>query len=67
VVVVLEQDGREVGRATTDAFGEFKIDRLDPNSRGYRLHAAAPAGRCTLQFDLGEESRYFGVLTLAAA
>jgi Fe-S-cluster-containing dehydrogenase component len=67
VMVVLEQDGREVGRATTDAFGEFKIDRLEPNSRGYRLHAAAPAGRCTVQFDLGEESRYLGVLTLAAA
>jgi Fe-S-cluster-containing dehydrogenase component len=67
VVVVLEQDGREVGRATTDAFGEFKIDRLEPNSRGYRLQAAALAGRCTVQFDLGEESRYLGVLTLAAA
>jgi hypothetical protein len=67
VEVVLRQDGREVGRATTDAFGEFKIDRLEPDSAGYRLEAIAAAGRCTMQFELGEESRYLGVMTLAAA
>jgi Fe-S-cluster-containing dehydrogenase component len=66
VEVVLSQDGRDVGRATTDTFGEFKIDRLEPDSRGYRLEAAAPAGRCSMQFDLGEESRYLGVMTLQA-
>ena len=64
VEVVLRQHDRDVGRATTDTFGEFKIDRLEPNSRGYRLDAAAPAGRCSMQFDLGEESRYLGVMTL---
>jgi Fe-S-cluster-containing dehydrogenase component len=66
VEVVLSQDGRDVGRATTDTFGEFKIDRLEPDSRGYRLEADAPAGRCSMQFDLGEESRYLGVMTLQA-
>ena len=66
VEVLLSQDGRDVGRATTDTFGEFKIDRLEPDSRGYRLEAAAPAGRCSMQFDLGEESRYLGVMTLQA-
>jgi Fe-S-cluster-containing dehydrogenase component len=65
--VVLSKDGREIGRATTDAFGEFKIDRLEPNSAGYLLEASAPAGRCSTRFDLGDESRYLGVLTLAAA
>jgi Fe-S-cluster-containing dehydrogenase component len=64
--VVLTKDGREAGRAMTDAFGEFKIDALEPNSSGYRLEASAPAGRCSTQFDLGDESRYLGVLTLAA-
>ena len=67
VKVVLGQGGREVGRATTDAFGEFKIDRLEPGSTGYRLDATASAGRCAMQFDLGDESRYLGVMTLAPA
>jgi Fe-S-cluster-containing dehydrogenase component len=67
VEVVLKQDGREVGRATTDTFGEFKIDKLEPNSRGYQLEAASAAGRCSIAFDLREESPYLGVMTLAAA
>ena len=65
--VVLTKDGREVGRAKTDAFGEFKIDLLEPNSAGYVLEASAAAGRCSTQFEIGDESRYLGVLTLAAA
>lgn len=66
VEVVLEKDGREVGRATTDAFGEFVIDQLEPNSSEYHLKATSPAGRCSTQFNLAEESRYLGVLTLVA-
>lgn len=66
VEVVLTKDGREVGRATTDAFGEFKIDALEPDSSGYLLEASAPAGRCSTRFELGGESRYLGVLALAA-
>ena len=65
--VVLKQDGREIGRTTTDAFGEFKIDKLEPNSRGYRLEATASSGSCSVEFELGDESRYLGVVTLAAA
>ena len=66
VEVVLEKDGREVGRATTDTFGEFVIDKLEPNSSGYQLKAAGSAGKCSTQFDLAGESRYLGVMTLAA-
>jgi len=66
VEVVLEKDGREIGRATTDTFGEFVIDRLEPNSSGYHLKAADPSGRFSTQFDLADESRYLGVMTLAA-
>jgi hypothetical protein len=67
VEVVLEHEGREVGRAATDTFGEFVIDRLEPNSRGYRLTAAGPPGRLAVGFDLGAESLYLGVLSLGAA
>ena len=44
VEVVLKQDGREVGRATTDTFGEFKFDKLEPNSGGYQLEATGLSG-----------------------
>jgi Fe-S-cluster-containing dehydrogenase component len=65
--VVLRQDGREVGRAVTDTFGEFKIDRLEPGSGPYELEAAGEAGRCAMQFALGSESLYLGVVKLAPA
>jgi len=65
VEVVLEKDGREVGRATTDTFDEFVIDRLEPNSSGYHLKATSPSGQFSTQFDLADESRYLGVMALA--
>lgn len=64
VEVVLEKDGREVGRATTDTFGEFVIDRLEPRSGGYHLKASGTSGRYATQFDLTDESRYLGVMSL---
>jgi Fe-S-cluster-containing dehydrogenase component len=65
--VVLRQGGRELGRATTDTFGEFKIDRLEPGSGRYQLEVSGPGGRAALEFDLGADSLYLGVLKLAAA
>ena len=64
--VVVTKDGREVGRATTDTFGEFKIDGLEPSSGGYHLVVTGPSGRFSTNFELGDESRYLGVMTLAA-
>ena len=64
--VVLKKKGHEIARATTDTFGEFKIDQLEPDSGGYELQVSASAGHCSMQFDLGDESRYLGVMTLAA-
>jgi Fe-S-cluster-containing dehydrogenase component len=64
--VVLKREGREVGRATSDAFGEWKIDKLEAGSRGYQLEVTAPGGRLSMQFDLGAESRYLGVMRLTA-
>jgi hypothetical protein len=63
--VVLKQDGREVGRATTDTFGEWRIDRLEPNSGKYQLDISSAAGRFATEFELGGESRYLGVMRLA--
>lgn len=65
--VILKHNGREVGRATTDTFGEFKIDKLEPNSGQYQLEVAGSSGRFSMQFDLGGDSRYLGVMKLAAA
>jgi hypothetical protein len=64
--VVLRHDGREVGRATTDTFGEFRIDRLEPNSGKYQLDVIGAAGRYSMQFDLAAESLYLGVMPLGA-
>lgn len=65
--VVLRQGGREVGRAVTDTFGEFKIDRLEPGSGRYQLEVAGAAGRAALEFELDDDSVYLGVLKLAVA
>jgi Fe-S-cluster-containing dehydrogenase component len=35
--VTLKRDGATVGTATTDAFGDFRIDRLEPDSGKYAL------------------------------
>lgn len=64
VEVVVTKDGAEVGRATTDTFGEFRVDRLPPNSGRYRVEATGPSGRAQAEVDLGERSEYLGVLTL---
>jgi len=65
--VVLTQDGREVGRATTDTFGEFVIDRLEPNSGRYHLEVTGLSGSVSTELDLRDESPYLGVIDLTPA
>lgn len=65
--VVLRKDGKEVARATTDAFGEWKIDRLEPGSGSYEVEASGEEGRFTMDFELGKDSRYLGAMKLEAA
>ena len=66
--VVLKHNGDEVARATTDLFGEFKIDKLAPNSGPYELEVtSASAGGLSTQFSVGDDSVYLGVMKLAAA
>jgi Fe-S-cluster-containing dehydrogenase component len=67
VEVVLKKDGNTVGCATTDTFGEFKIDSLEPGSGQYAVEVSGSAGSLAKSFDLGGESLYLGVLALAAA
>jgi len=62
--VVLKQAGREIGRATTDTFGEWKIDRLEPGSGKYQVEVSGKSGRYAGEFELGGESRYLGVMAL---
>ena len=65
--VVLKKNGNEIGRATTDTFGEFKIDRLEKNSGDYELEiSSGTSGSLSMKFDLGNESLYLGALTLTA-
>lgn len=64
--VILKQNGSEIARATTDTFGEFKIDKLEKNSGQYELAViSASSGSAAMKFDLGDESPYLGVITLA--
>ncbi|MBU6378032.1 MAG: carboxypeptidase regulatory-like domain-containing protein [Gammaproteobacteria bacterium] len=63
--VILRQHGREIARTTTDTFGEFKLDKLPPGSGQYELEVSAAGGVARSRFELGSESPYLGVLTLA--
>jgi len=63
--IVINKDGNEVGRATTDAFGEFKVDELEPNSGAYQLEVSGSVGSVSKTFELGADSQYLGVVALA--
>jgi Fe-S-cluster-containing dehydrogenase component len=63
--VLLTKDGREVGRSTTDTFGEFKIDDLEPNSGHYEIAVTGEVGNFSTGFELGADSLYLGEMTLA--
>jgi hypothetical protein len=66
VGVVPEHEGRDVGRTTTDTFGEFVIDGIAPHSGTYRVWSEGPSGRCSTTFTLAGESRYLGVMPLTS-
>jgi Fe-S-cluster-containing dehydrogenase component len=63
--VVLSQSGNEFGQATTDMFGEFKIDKLEKQSGPYELKVSLDSsGTVSASFDVGEDSVYLGVMAL---
>jgi hypothetical protein len=62
----LESSGSVVGEAVTDAYGEFKIDGLKPDSGRYRV-VVEVAGREAKRLDLElRKSVYIGRIDLAA-
>ena len=66
--VILKQNGNEVGRAITDVFGEFKIDKLEPQSGSYELQVSSGRAKSlSMEFILGDESLYLGTITLGKA
>lgn len=65
--VILEKDGKEIGRTKTDIFGEFIFDKLEPNSGNYQLKFTSKNGQISKDFEIGEESKYLGLLKLQSA
>jgi hypothetical protein len=64
--VILKQNGSEIARATTDTFGEFKIDKLEKKSGQYELEVNSDSsGSTSMEFEIGDESLYLGKITLA--
>ncbi len=62
--VTLVQSGRRLAETKTDAFGEFRIDRLEPGSGAYTLEIAAPGHeREVREVELGT-SVYLGTILL---
>lgn len=63
--VILKQNASEVARATTDIFGDFKIDKLEKNSGRYELEVrSGSSSGAAVAFDLGEESLHLGAIAL---
>jgi Fe-S-cluster-containing dehydrogenase component len=64
--IKLERSGAVVGEAVTDAFGEFKIDGLPPDSGRYGI-VIEVAGRVAKRLDVElKKSTYVGRIELAA-
>lgn len=64
--VVLKKGSHVVARATTDVFGEFKIDKLEHDSGQYELEVHADGFQTALKaFTVDNESPYLGLITLS--
>ncbi|MDE0800802.1 MAG: oxidoreductase [Rhodospirillaceae bacterium] len=63
--VTLKQNDVEVGRAKTDVFGEFKIDKLAPQSGAYELTVSSVSwGAYATDVKVEDDSLYLGVIKL---
>jgi Fe-S-cluster-containing hydrogenase component 2 len=64
--VRVERSGTVVGEAVTDAYGEFKIEGLEPHSGSYRVRISVDGNEARhLDLELAE-SVYLGRIELAA-
>jgi hypothetical protein len=62
--VVLNLGERKVAEAQTDAFGEFRIDRLEASNGSYIVAIAAPGHEPTARSVRLEQSVYLGTIEL---
>jgi hypothetical protein len=63
-VVVLNRDGAKIAELTSDDFGDFKFDGLDPDSGAYTVEILHPDFQSKSEtVNLGE-SIYLGLLSL---
>ncbi|MEM8936757.1 MAG: 4Fe-4S dicluster domain-containing protein [Pseudomonadota bacterium] len=63
-IVSLMRNGDEIGRTQTDEFGEFKFDKLEPESGAYEVRVRdSEAGDASITVAL-TDSVFVGVLTL---
>ncbi len=63
--VRLSRNGRVVAEATTDTFGDFKFDRIEPNSGAHRVEISHPDhGSAVVDVEV-TESVYAGSIALA--
>jgi hypothetical protein len=64
VKATLVKGGQVVGQAVSDVFGEFKIDKLDPDSGNYELTLEATSGKKASRAVRLGQSQYLGVLEM---
>ncbi|MEM8917491.1 MAG: 4Fe-4S dicluster domain-containing protein [Pseudomonadota bacterium] len=63
--ITLFQSDREIGSTQSDAYGEFKLDGLDPNSGAYQLEISHPKyGDLATDAHIGTDSVYLAELLL---
>lgn len=63
-LITVKQNGQEIGKATSDTYGEFKVDKLLPDSGDYEVTITHEGFKpLTVKATLGE-SLYLGVLEL---
>ena len=62
--ITAQKDGVEIGTAQSDAFGEFRIDKLEPGSGQITIEIKCPGYQAASRgVELGE-SQYLGCLEL---
>ena len=65
--VTLRRDGKLLGRASTDAFGQFKFDGLDPNLGPCSVEIASGAGQTeVVDVNISDKSLFLGDIVLAS-
>lgn len=65
--ITLKRQGRELQQLSSDVYGDFKFDRLDPGSGSYEVEIGHPAfGAAKVAVDLAE-SQYLGTIRLGVS